>query len=80
MKTVTIREAQRNFIVVLADVEVGQSVQITRRGNPVARLIPEPDRGNHEAGINWSDHRPIVVANPQTTNTDEVLDDLRGER
>ena len=80
MKTVTIREAQHNLSKILLEVEAGQTVQITRRKVPLARLIPEPSRANDQAGIDWSDHEPSVAPHGKTTGTDEILNDLRGER
>jgi len=44
----------------LAEVEAGQGVVITRRGKPVARLVPEPRPG----GFGWSDLRNWVSAPP----------------
>ena len=40
MKAVPIRELQREFREILDRVEQGESVEITRRGRPVARLVP----------------------------------------
>ena len=39
MKTVAVYEAKTHFSELLAAVERGEEVTITRRGNPVARLI-----------------------------------------
>ena len=80
MKTVTIREAQHNLGKILLEVEAGQTVQITRRRVPLARLVPEPSRANNKAGVDWSNHAARVVPTSKSTRTDEVLDDLRGER
>lgn len=41
MKTVTAREANQKFSQLLASVDKGEEVVITRRGVPVARLVPE---------------------------------------
>jgi prevent-host-death family protein len=41
MKTVSAREANQHFSKLLADVEAGDEVVITRRGRPVARLVRE---------------------------------------
>ncbi len=41
MKTVPVVEARRHFSELLASVEAGEEVVITRRGRTVARLIPE---------------------------------------
>lgn len=41
MKTATVRDVQHHLAEVLAWVEQGEEVQITRRSKPVARLVPE---------------------------------------
>lgn len=40
MENVPARELQREIKAILDRVEKGESVQITRRGRPVARLVP----------------------------------------
>jgi prevent-host-death family protein len=42
MKTANIAEAKAHFSALLAEVEAGEEVIITRRGKPVARIVPEP--------------------------------------
>jgi prevent-host-death family protein len=42
MKTTNIAEAKAHFSALLAEVEAGEEVIITRRGKPVARIVPEP--------------------------------------
>jgi prevent-host-death family protein len=42
MKTANIAEAKSHFSALLAEVEAGEEVVITRRGKPVARIVPEP--------------------------------------
>jgi len=42
MKTVNIAAAKSHFSSLLADVEVGEEVIITRRGKPIARIVAEP--------------------------------------
>jgi prevent-host-death family protein len=39
MKTVSARDANQHFSKLLAEVESGEEVIITRRGRPVARLV-----------------------------------------
>jgi len=41
MKTANVAEAKSHFSALLAGVEAGDEVLITRRGKPVARIIPE---------------------------------------
>ena len=45
MKTVPVYEAKNRFSELLAAVEQGETVSITRRGTPVARLVAEPAAG-----------------------------------
>ncbi len=80
MKTVTIREAQHNLSKILLEVEAGETVQITRRKVALARLVPEPFSANNQAGVDWSDHAPSVKLKGNSVSTDDILDDLRGER
>jgi len=40
MRDVSVRELQREIRAILDRVEHGESVAITRRGRPVARLVP----------------------------------------
>ncbi len=49
MRTVTAREANQSFSKLLADVEAGQTVVITRRGQKVAELKPFVPAAENEA-------------------------------
>ncbi|NDY94413.1 type II toxin-antitoxin system Phd/YefM family antitoxin [Wenzhouxiangella limi] len=44
MKTVAVVDARKRFAQLLASVEAGEEVVITRRGRTVARLVPERPR------------------------------------
>jgi prevent-host-death family protein len=44
MKTFAVADARKHFSEILAAVEAGEDVMITRRGKSVARLIPAPAR------------------------------------
>lgn len=48
MKTATITNAKYHLSSLLADVKVGEVAVLTRRGRPIARLVPEP-----ETACNW---------------------------
>ncbi|MFZ1643492.1 MAG: type II toxin-antitoxin system prevent-host-death family antitoxin [Candidatus Contendobacter sp.] len=41
MKTATVANVKSHLSSLLADVEAGEEIVITRRGRPVARLVPE---------------------------------------
>lgn len=47
MKTATVRDVQHHFGKVLAWVENGEEVQITRRSKTVARLVPSSATSPH---------------------------------
>lgn len=42
MKVASVADAKSHLSALLDDVESGAEVVITRRGRPVARLVPEP--------------------------------------
>ena len=42
MRQVSLRDANQNFARLIAEVEAGEQVVLTRRGRPVARIVPEP--------------------------------------
>jgi antitoxin (DNA-binding transcriptional repressor) of toxin-antitoxin stability system len=44
MKTASVRDLRQNFARILAWIEAGEEVAITRRRQAVARLIPWPQR------------------------------------
>jgi len=58
MKTATVANAKSHLSALIADVEGGQGVVITRRGKAVARLVPEPGPG----GFGWPELRQWVSA------------------
>jgi len=60
MKTATVADAKSHLSALIADVEAGEGVVITRRGIPVARLVPEPRSGRFD----WSELRDWVAATP----------------
>ena len=59
MKTITVREVQHRLSAVLDSVRHGQSILVTKRGKPVAKIIPaEPVRGK----IVWPDFEARLTA------------------
>jgi prevent-host-death family protein len=52
MKTATVRDLRNHYTGILKWISSGEVVQITQRGKPIARLIPEtPDIADK---IDWS--------------------------
>lgn len=43
MKSMTVRDVNQNFSKILAEVEKGETVLITKNGRTVAELRPRPD-------------------------------------
>ena len=41
-RSVSAREANQHFSRILRDVEAGAEIAVTRRGQPVARIVPAP--------------------------------------
>ena len=62
MKRATVADTKAHLSALLTDVEAGGELVITRRGKPVARLVPEPRSG----GFDWADLQRWVAAAPPT--------------
>lgn len=60
MKTATVANAKSHLSALLAEVEAGGGVIITRRGKPVARLVAEP----RQEGFAWPDLQQWVSTPP----------------
>lgn len=60
MKTATVRDLRNRYLELLGWIASGEEIVITRRGKPIARLVPEqqeaPDR------VDWS-QSPAVLRN-----------------
>jgi len=52
MKTATVRELRNDYSKILRWVVSGEEVQVTRRGTPVAKVVPvQPETSNR---VDWS--------------------------
>lgn len=49
MKRIGIRELRQNASQHLRDVERGETIEVTDRGRPVARIVPVPEQDTFEA-------------------------------
>ena len=63
MKSATIADAKTHLSSLIAEIETGEEVVITRRGTPVVRLIAEPKT----QPFDWSDLEAWVNAAPPST-------------
>jgi prevent-host-death family protein len=52
MKTASVRDLRNQYTNVLRWISAGEEVLITRRGRPIARLVPE--KGQSLATVDWS--------------------------
>ena len=85
MKTVSIREVQHNLAKVLRRVEGGEEIDIVRHNRPVARLLPARTTGAKTGNIDWSDlderlEKVWHTRQSEGISSDELLEDLRGDR
>ena len=82
MKTATMRDLKHNLRQVSSWLAAGEEVQLTRRGKPFARLIPESTNGpafqrpDFAAGLQeiWGDAPPLTKQ-----QTEDFWSEFRGE-
>jgi len=90
-ETVTARDANQRFSKLLGQVEAGESFVITKRGVPVARLVPEPEaprrKRTPEQEHAWAETLAFIATlEPQSAPPDlpagwpHSRDDLYAER
>lgn len=58
MKTATVRDLRNHYSGLLEWIEAGEEIRITRRGIPVARLVPEPCVSGQQ--VDWSQSPALV--------------------
>lgn len=79
--TVSVRELQQNLKQVMARVERGQEIEVTRRRRPVARLAPVRKRATPSP---WPDldarAKAVFGDRVITPSASEMVVDGRGER
>jgi prevent-host-death family protein len=74
MRTFTVVEAKSHFSALLAEVEAGAEIAVTRRGKVVARLVP--DRSGVAADIFrdfWADKDEIDLVAPEDAPPEDDL-------
>ena len=88
---VSVRELRQNLSKYLERVESGESLSVTRRGEPVAVLAPLPGRGSvldrmiaegrvTPAKGDLSDLPPPIKLPPGSRTATEILEEQREER
>ncbi len=80
MKIIQASEAKAKFLSLLDDVERGETIVVTRRGKPIARIEPEQDdrRARMKAALDAA--IAMRKASPTGITVEEVLADLREDR
>lgn len=82
MRTISQRELRNDNAAVVRGVEAGESYTITRRGVPVARLVPLDDGADLRCDrpakkrATYTSQQRVKAAKP----TADLLGDLRGDR
>ncbi|MHB1375244.1 MAG: type II toxin-antitoxin system Phd/YefM family antitoxin [Thauera sp.] len=78
MRTLTLAETKSHLSAVVDQVIAGEEIVITRRGQPVARIIPERTRPMADATALAAELSNFVLAQtPQTRAAAEVMREAR---
>jgi prevent-host-death family protein len=81
MKTVSVREVQHQLAAILDRVERGEEVTVTRRGRPVARIVPpRPPKKVHWPDFAARMRRDFPQGVPPGPPVSELIDADREER
>ncbi|PDQ21262.1 type II toxin-antitoxin system prevent-host-death family antitoxin [Mesorhizobium sanjuanii] len=78
MKNITVVEAKARFSALLAEVEAGEEIAVTRHGKVIARLVPDRPRMAADAFRDfWTDADEIDLVAPEDRPAEDVasLDD-----
>jgi prevent-host-death family protein len=82
VKTISQRELRNDNAEIMRGVEAGEEYTVTRRGVPVARLVPATP-GSDLRCDRPAKHRPSYVGRKRALadeTSEQILDDLRGNR
>jgi prevent-host-death family protein len=58
MKTATVRDLRNHYTQLLAWIEAGEEIVITRRGKSVARLVPETPQNENK--VDWNESPAVT--------------------
>jgi prevent-host-death family protein len=77
VKSITVVEAKSRFSALLAEVEAGEEIVVTRHGKVVARLVPDHPRVAADAFRDFWSESDIDLQAPQDVPAEDVasLDD-----
>lgn len=81
VRTISQRELRNDNAAIIRAVEAGESFTVTRRGVPVARVVPVPETDLRRVRVADPEHDVTALSRVVATRpTAEHLADLRGER
>jgi prevent-host-death family protein len=73
MKNITVVEAKARFSALLAEVEAGEEIAVTRHGKVIARLVPDHARMAADAFRDfWTDADEIDLVAPDDIAAEDV--------
>ncbi|CCV07228.1 Prevent-host-death family protein [Mesorhizobium metallidurans STM 2683] len=73
MKNITVVEAKARFSALLAEVEAGEEIAVTRHGKVIARLVPDYPRLAADAFRDfWTDADEIDLMAPEDQPAEDV--------
>lgn len=72
MNSISVVDAKANFSALLAQVEAGEEISITRRGKVVARLVPDRPRMAAEAFLDFWPADDCDLQAPSDPPADDV--------
>ncbi len=75
MKTATVGEIQKNFAQVLKEIKAGEEIVVTKRGQPVAKLIAM----DPEKSIDWPDFYVEAIEVKGKPLSEIVIEERRGK-
>jgi prevent-host-death family protein len=81
MKTISQRELRNDNAEIMRGVEMGETYTVTRRGVPIARIVPisEPELKVDRPARRRSRFSDLPLVK-STITSEEILNDLRGDR
>ena len=80
MRTIGIRELRQNASRYIRLVKAGETIEVTERGVPVARLTPPPNALAHRSRIEQMIEEGSLIPGTQDWESLEVLPFIPGER
>ena len=80
MKTASIRKVQHDLKEILQLVDSGESVEVTKRGKPVARIIPVRKQTEPPATPDFAQIQKDLYGDKVLPDSMSILNDLRENR